>query len=656
MGRLRTVPVARCGLLRLRIVAAAVLAAGVLIAAVVMGCDSGGETVYRNDAYGFSLRYPSGLLKQVDDPTLLGFMRWKFSARKVFAFSSDDSKEMLFVGPQRISSPGFMVSGDATFHERAAARFVSMLKKAAPNAVIVSSEAAALGGLKGIRVRYHIGGDDWDYYHLYRADAVFDVSAAHARNGSPENTAQLAAALDSFDGQLSSVRGDGESKTETRHVPYDAQRLNCLGAQFAAAAMVAEPGHLGGAEEAPTYYVKNGGDDSASGLSDAEAWATVAKVNASTFSPGQSIGFKRGDVWRERIVIASSGSAARPITFRGYGSGPKPLFLGSRDLGRSNGWTLDSTGKWRWTSTVNPEICAMHYNDATLHGVRKASVASLTAQGDFYWNSSTQHLYVYSTSNPGTFYSNIEGAQYNNALDTGTSNYITVSGLDFRYWGSGGLIARNGTGVVFEYNDISWIGAGRAAQPWGNAIQTGGSVHFTARYNRIDQAYDAGMSTITLDGITMSGAAFYGNAVSRCEYGFELQTTSTAGVATGTLVCGNVFYDNGGGWLHGVRPDPTGKGLQSWTPYSSASNCIFSNNIIYASSYSHIRIPAANWIADRNRYYPDGSLFVVWGNGPTKFAAWQATGRDTNGSIMDEVLGDFGEVPAAPKWSGRQVD
>ena len=41
-----------------------------------------------------------------------------------------------------------------------------------------------------------------------------------------------------------------------------------------------------------TYYVKNGGDDRANGLSDANAWATIAKVNDFAKSPG----FSDGDI------------------------------------------------------------------------------------------------------------------------------------------------------------------------------------------------------------------------------------------------------------------------------------------------------------------------------------------------------------------------
>jgi len=77
-----------------------------------------------------------------------------------------------------------------------------------------------------------------------------------------------------------------------------------------------------------TYYVSNSGKNTANGLSSGTAWATVSKVNSSRFSPGDCILFKRGDTWREQLVVPSSGTASKYITFGAYGSGDKPLFDG----------------------------------------------------------------------------------------------------------------------------------------------------------------------------------------------------------------------------------------------------------------------------------------------------------------------------------------
>ena len=47
-----------------------------------------------------------------------------------------------------------------------------------------------------------------------------------------------------------------------------------------------------------------------------------------SFHPGDSILFRRGDVWNESLAPASSGSAGNPITFDAYGTGAAPNLTG----------------------------------------------------------------------------------------------------------------------------------------------------------------------------------------------------------------------------------------------------------------------------------------------------------------------------------------
>lgn len=94
------------------------------------------------------------------------------------------------------------------------------------------------------------------------------------------------------------------------------------------------------------YYVDaTGGNDDNTGLSAALAWKTIAKVNASTFNPGDSILFKRGEMWRETLVVPSSGTAAAPITFGCYGSsGPAPVLNGTAVIASASFSKFDGSG------------------------------------------------------------------------------------------------------------------------------------------------------------------------------------------------------------------------------------------------------------------------------------------------------------------------
>src|SRR6201998_1594639 len=89
---------------------------------------------------------------------------------------------------------------------------------------------------------------------------------------------------------------------------------------------------------AATYYVSSStGSDANSGTATGSAWQTIAHVNGQTFLPGDSILFKRGDVWNESLTPPSSGSSGNPITFDAYGAGAAPNLTGYY-AGPAGGW------------------------------------------------------------------------------------------------------------------------------------------------------------------------------------------------------------------------------------------------------------------------------------------------------------------------------
>jgi len=93
-------------------------------------------------------------------------------------------------------------------------------------------------------------------------------------------------------------------------------------------------GDIAGATGDIFYVDSESGDDQKDGLSSANAWKTIAKVNSSMslFSPGDRILFKKGGVWNEKLIINTSGASGNPVIFSYYGTGAKPLL----DLNSAN--------------------------------------------------------------------------------------------------------------------------------------------------------------------------------------------------------------------------------------------------------------------------------------------------------------------------------
>jgi len=79
---------------------------------------------------------------------------------------------------------------------------------------------------------------------------------------------------------------------------------------------------------APTYYLDPAGDDSNPGISPKLPWRSVARLNAARLKPGSRVLFKRGGLWRERLIV-QSGAAGAPLLYAAYGNGPKPIISGA---------------------------------------------------------------------------------------------------------------------------------------------------------------------------------------------------------------------------------------------------------------------------------------------------------------------------------------
>ena len=80
----------------------------------------------------------------------------------------------------------------------------------------------------------------------------------------------------------------------------------------------------------PGYYIDSiTGNDSNSGISPQEAWASLAPANAMTFLPGDRIFFKAGTRYTGQFKPQGNGTASDPISVDTYGSGDKPVIDGA---------------------------------------------------------------------------------------------------------------------------------------------------------------------------------------------------------------------------------------------------------------------------------------------------------------------------------------
>lgn len=156
---------------------------------------------------------------------------------------------------------------------------------------------------------------------LYSSATLFDYDADSNSMRCSEPLTRLEAALSVVrlhDSARSAfpvtLRGDPE-EDEAYLETVEARRQEILGSE--------EEPPKGGA----VYYVSVDGSDSNDGLSPETPWAGIEAVNGTAMQPGDTVCFRRGDVFRG-YVYAHAG-----VRYTAYGSGEKPRIYGSPEDG-----------------------------------------------------------------------------------------------------------------------------------------------------------------------------------------------------------------------------------------------------------------------------------------------------------------------------------
>jgi len=107
---------------------------------------------------------------------------------------------------------------------------------------------------------------------------------------------------------------------------------------------------------AHTYYFSSSSGDDSRTSTEAQnyltPWQTLAKFNSffSGIQPGDSILFKRGDIFYGNIIIRASGLPGSPFVIGAYGTGAKPVITGFKTV---SAWTNLGGNIWESTSPVS---------------------------------------------------------------------------------------------------------------------------------------------------------------------------------------------------------------------------------------------------------------------------------------------------------------
>jgi parallel beta-helix repeat protein len=321
---------------------------------------------------------------------------------------------------------------------------------------------------------------------------------------------------------------------------------------------------------ATTYHVDaTNGDDSNPGTSEATAWKTISKVNSSSFNPGDSILFKRDEVWREQLIVPSSATSGQPITFGAYGTGDNPV-ISAADL--VTNWTQHSGDIYK--ASLSTECHRVFYG-ATELMENDGNYASL---GNNEWDWDRDYLYINIGQNPTG--ETIEATQRDYCLGTSSAkDYITIQNLYLKYNND------NAKGVIHSH--------------WG-------SDYWSIDNCILEYGYGYGFRTIGGDGITFTNNIVRYNKLD----GVEARSHDKSGGNYNY----NTVYENGGGggfvvtiqnatFSHNTIYNGIGHGFYVYNDFNGGNGCTFEYNEVYDMSSSGIRLSADNCIVRYNYFH-----------------------------------------------------
>lgn len=446
---------------------------------------------------------------------------------------------------------------------------------------------------------------------------------------------------------------------------------------------------------ATDYYVKNGGNDGLSGLDDTNAWETIAKVNGESFSPNDTIYFKRGSTWRgTRFTPPDSGTSGNPITFDAYGSGDLPKILGSKLV---TSWTLYG-GSTYWSENVNPAhsgLIGMVLIDATQDGdsflVHNADKDNLSS-GEFHYNTTDDDLYVRlgDDSNPSGHTVEIDD---NIAIQLAGDDYITLRYLYIGHSNYGVQICNSGAngciGNIVEYCTVRYTASKNIKlQGDGAAITDCIIRNNDCRYaGGSGQSHDSSEFAIHINGIdagtTSTGNLVENNLIRDCYKGafmlryadsniiryneshgtgescFWLHTSDSNEIYYNILdhdgwnTSDSVFYIHTGALNNEIYNNvlnvnsATDVGLYVT---GTSTGTKFKNNIYYGTARC-INVAEGshtNFESDYNCLYVTGGTFATWrGVNKTTFTNWKddssqdANSTDSDPSFVNRAGDDF---------------
>jgi hypothetical protein len=403
------------------------------------------------------------------------------------------------------------------------------------------------------------------------------------------------------------------------------------------------------------YYIDSlTGDDANSGISPGQAWKTLAKVNATTFHPGDRILFKSGSAWTGQLWPKGSGAVDQPIVVDKYGGDAKPVINGSgmaEDavlLKNQEYWEINNLEITNHGSAPAPRrgVHLLAENSGDLHHIYLRNLTIHDVNG-------TEEQ----KTNGGITYQAIGDAKPSRFVDLRIENnrifHLDRSGIfgESTHWVRSKWYPS--LGVVIRNNVLDDIG-GDGIVP----VATDGALveyNVVAHASQRSQDYNVGIWPWSADNTVVQYNEVYGTRGQHDAEGFDADWNSR-----NTIIQYNYSHDNDGGFLlicnegsqspqnsvgnvgtivrYNISQNDHHRGIKLSGP---VKNTLIYNNTIYVGKDENVDVILhtdwTGWATDtyfyNNIFYVDGVARIsygVSGNPDGSYVTAPGSGKSTN--------------------------
>ncbi|MGD0777811.1 MAG: right-handed parallel beta-helix repeat-containing protein, partial [Candidatus Solibacter sp.] len=194
-----------------------------------------------------------------------------------------------------------------------------------------------------------------------------------------------------------------------------------------------------------------------------------------------------------------------------------------------------------YQSSVTWSPNQVYRNDAVL--IEKANLGALTADGQWYYDSGAQLLYIYSTNNPSS--DTIEATRRNNVVLVSSNGYLTLAGLHVikSNVNNLGLVSASYVTISnseFDHSSGSGVSIGSGSY---NVLFDGGSVHNNGSGGGDGDGIGIGNSADASHDIAIQNMDIYANGNATMGNNISIGITDTGQSPYNILIQRNIIRD-----------------------------------------------------------------------------------------------------------------